>query len=402
MRFVTADSIHVGDGTVMNQGVVAFDENGKIHHVLSDRSDPLIPAESLEIIEGVICPGFVNAHCHLELSHLKGKLTPGTGLPRFLIEVTQHRKAGTEEIQQAMRIAEAEMLSNGIVAVGDISNGTDSINIKRNSAIRYHTFVELIGINAEIASERLEKANQIKEQFVDAGLSATVSPHAPYSLSDKLRKILADQNIREVGPISIHNQETRSENELFKNRSGRLKEVFEDFGLPVDGIAQTGESSLRSILQDLQSSGPLVLVHNAHTNALDMSWAIEHRQDLFWCTCPGANVFIELRNPKIEKWLDKSANVCVGTDSLASNHQLSMVDELELIQTRCPEIGLPELIRLATWNGARALKLDGEFGLLAAGLSPGILHLGGHEIAKGRISSNVKVERLDPIRNSFV
>lgn len=395
MRFISADWIHTGEGTVMEKGVVAFDDRGMIHHVLSDRSDPLIPAERLELMEGLICPGFVNAHCHLELSHLCGKLTPGTGLPRFLVGVTQSRKSDPSEIYAAMLKADEQMLTNGIVLVGDISNGTDSIKAKQNSKIKYHTFVELIGLEEGKSEEKLDLAKQVRAQFSSAGLSASISPHAPYSLSDKLRKLLADENANESRSISIHNQETPSENELFETRAGRLTETFEGFGLSLRGLVQTGQTSLRSVFQDLNSQGPLVLVHNSHTTSEEMGWAIDNRKDLFWCSCPAANVFIELRNPKVEEWIELGATVCIGTDSLASNYQLSILNELELIQTRSPSLTIAQLITMATSNGARALGFGQEFGKLIQGARPGILNLTGRDISRGRITTNLAINRLD-------
>lgn len=396
MRFVSADKVFIGDGKVLEKGVIAFDGAGLIHQILADRIDPKIPEGELKILPGIICPGFVNAHCHLELSHLKGVLHQGTGLPSFLTGVTKLRAANPAEIQDAMTAADQAMFANGINLVGDISNGTDSMNVKKTSRILYHTFVELIGFDEDAAEQRLNSVQNVLADFEKNNLQASISPHATYSLSDKLRHKLAKYNAETEKPISIHNQETESEDELFISKTGRLMNTFLDFGLTMGGLKlhDTGRSALQSTLPDLETKGPLMLVHNTYTSSEDMTWAIEKRENLFWCSCPSANLYIELRSPKISEWLKTGAKVCLGTDSLASNHQLSILKEMELTQTRSPEISLNQLIIMATFNGAKALGQNEIFGQLNVGTSPGILNLSGNDIDRGRITDHVKLKRL--------
>ncbi|MFT5055000.1 MAG: cytosine/adenosine deaminase-related metal-dependent hydrolase, partial [Oceanospirillaceae bacterium] len=215
MRFVSTDKVFIGDGQILKKGVISFDEAGLIHQLFADRNDPEIPEGALEVLPGIICPGFVNAHCHLELSHLKGALRQGTGLPSFLTGVTKLRAANPTDIQDAMTVADKAMFDNGINLVGDISNGTDSINVKKPSKIQYHTFIEVFGLTEELADQKLEYGVLVLDEFERNGLNSSVSPHATYSLSDTLRHKLAEHNAETEKPISIHNQETESEDELF-------------------------------------------------------------------------------------------------------------------------------------------------------------------------------------------
>jgi cytosine/adenosine deaminase-related metal-dependent hydrolase len=394
MRFITADKVFIGDGQVLTDGVLGFDQDGQITHVLSDRNDLLIPEGALEVLPGVICPGFVNAHCHLELSHLKGLLNQGTGLPSFLTEVTKLRTADSDDIQAAMAAADREMYDSGINLVGDISNRSDSIQVKTESKIFYHTFIEVFGLVEDLAEQKMESALSILQEFNANGLQASTSPHATYSLSDKLRRLLAEHNSDIQSPISIHNQETESEDELFESKSGKLMETFLDFGLSMDGIMKTGKNALSSVFSDLQTKGPLLLVHNSYTNSEGMIWANDNRENLFWCSCPSANLYIELRSPKVVDWLKAGAQVCLGTDSLASNHQLSILQEMELTKSRSPDISLEDLITMATYNGAKALGQQDHFGRLKTGTTPGIINLSGNDIDQGLITIHVKVNRL--------
>ena len=140
MRKISADLIVPVHSDSIEQGVVVIDESGKIE-AITPRSehDP----STVEVYEGVIVPGFVNTHCHLELSHMKAKVDTGTGLIPFISSVVQFRDIPMEEIQQAIERADQEMYEAGIVAVGDISNKLDTASTKEKSAIQYYSFVEM-------------------------------------------------------------------------------------------------------------------------------------------------------------------------------------------------------------------------------------------------------------------
>ena len=127
MRKITADYICPVSSDPVSNAVIITDEEGRIQEI-GQRRD-FDPAE-LEIYQGYIVPGFINAHCHLELSHMKGMVPTGTGLIPFIRDVVSKRDVGEEKILDAIRRAEDEMLENGIVAVGDISNVHDTFKTK--------------------------------------------------------------------------------------------------------------------------------------------------------------------------------------------------------------------------------------------------------------------------------
>ncbi|MEM6699490.1 MAG: S-adenosylhomocysteine deaminase, partial [Bacteroidota bacterium] len=140
MRKITADKIYTISGKPIEKGVVVLDENGKITAV-NTRAEH--DEATLEKYQGAIVPGFVNTHCHLELSHMKGKVNTGTGLIPFISSVVQFRDFPEEVILSEIERADQEMWENGIVAVGDISNKLDTRATKEKSKIRYYTFVEM-------------------------------------------------------------------------------------------------------------------------------------------------------------------------------------------------------------------------------------------------------------------
>lgn len=390
MRFLTSDLIFPISSPPLRNGVVAVDADGRIADVLPDGSPDLPDASEMERHSGIICPGFVNAHCHLELSHMKGLLPEGAGLDGFIGGVVSQRDAEFEAILEAQHRADVAMCEVGVQAVGDICNTTDSIEVKRSSRIRYHSFVELLGISPERAELVFERGKWLRNEFAEAGLPATLVPHAPYSVSEPLFRLIAF----EQAAISIHSQETMSEDEMFISGKGALLKKLQSLGIPMESFIPSGQGSLRTVLPLLQGCPRVILVHNTFTSQEEMRWANKHHNGLFWCSCPSANLYIEKRIPNVADWLRNGARVCLGTDSLASNHQLSILEEMKLLAEHCPSIAFGELLRMSTLNGALALGLETETGTLEKSKMPGVLLLENMNPQNPRLTESVNVRRL--------
>ncbi|MGK0383936.1 MAG: cytosine/adenosine deaminase-related metal-dependent hydrolase, partial [Bacteroidia bacterium] len=358
MRFLSADIIFPIYTNPIPNGIVAVSANGTILEVMLPDSENAPDSSRIERFEGALCPGFINSHCHLELSHMKGLVPEKTGLPAFIMQIVSRRNEKADEKMEAIRLADEEMWRNGIQAVGDICNTADTLETKKNSRIKYHSFVEVFSFDSSKANEVLEEGIRVANEYQQNGMMATIVPHAPYSVSEQLFNGIREQQKQFPGPISIHNQETKSENEMFVSGSGVLVELFKKFGEDFSNFHPQFKSALDYHLGQLPQGQPAILVHNTMTAAEELETVKSLRNDVFWCTCAQANKYIENRIPNIPMWLEKAVNVCVGTDSLASNHQLSILEELKLIQANYPEITLQKLLRAATLNGAKALKID--------------------------------------------
>jgi len=186
MKSYRADYVFPVNADPIKNGVVTVDNYGKIISVNTSG----YPGVGIETLKGVLCPGFINTHCHLELSHLKGKTPQGTGLVDFIIAVQKLRNAGLDEVSEAAREADQEMYDNGIVAVGDISNSAHSIPVKTASKLYYHTFIELFSFLPDRAAETFDRALKLMKQFEP--MPASVAPHAPYSVSKELFRLIRD------------------------------------------------------------------------------------------------------------------------------------------------------------------------------------------------------------------
>ncbi len=280
--------------------------------------------------------------------------------------------ASPEEKQEAIIRAEDEMLANGIVAVGDISNENVSFGQKAKSRIKYYSFIEALGFRPSAADVNFDKARKLYDELtLKYKLQGSIIPHAPYSASEKLFKKISGF-ASEGDILSIHNQESAGENLFFNTGEGELLRHFKYYDMDISFWEPTGCNSLQWSLKHLPKDIKLLLVHNTYTSAEDIEWAENYSGKLYWCFCPNANLYIENKNPDYDMFNEAGVRITIGTDSLASNWSLSVLDELKTISKYAPHISLEKLLCRATKNGAEFLGFDEELGTLEKGKRPGI------------------------------
>jgi cytosine/adenosine deaminase-related metal-dependent hydrolase len=392
-RKLSAHYIITGNGKPIKNGIVTLDDSGKVLEV-SQTNQNLQEISGLEFYSGVLVPGFVNAHCHLELSHLKGKIRKRTGLPGFVSQINQTWQAEESEILEAEKKADNYMLHNGIVAVGDISNTSHSFKIKSASKLSYHTFLEVFNTNPDLVTKKFESALELEKELKNYGLSSSIVPHAPYSVTPEMFELIKNHSLSHQKSISIHNQECSSENELYRSKSGELFDVFTKFGVDFSALPLTGKNSLESIMIQMPASIKTILVHNTYSTEADIDKANNYFDDLYWCMCPNANLYIENNLPNISLFYGKNQKICMGTDSLASNHQLSILEELKIISQNFTDIPVNELIKWATLNGAEALGLNQKFGSIEPDKTPGINLIKKFDLQNFRLKPDSELKRL--------
>lgn len=370
MRYITAKQIFSGKEFLPTDSVLVLNDKNFIQDITTTH---VIDNNTIEYYEGIITPGFVNTHCHLELSHLHQKINKNTGIVDFGLHVIKHRNNIAIEHQiEAMKIADKQMIEQGIVAVGDISNSEISVEAKKISSLYYHTFVELISLNPEKQNLVFDKGKEIIQFFKNENLPCSLAPHAPYSVSCQLIKSISDFCFLINKPTSIHNQESDAENLFFKNKTGDYLRLYENLQLNIDFFESSGKSSLQSVLKHFNTNVNTLLVHNCFTNKEDIEKVNTYHQQLFWCLCPNANLYIENILPDIELLINQNCCLTLGTDSLASNNQLSIIEEINTIYKHFPKMPFEVLLKAATYNGAKFLGIDDEFGELKANVNCGI------------------------------
>lgn len=375
MRYLQADTLYSMHGPPLEDHVLVLHDDGRVEAIVSAATiDPLL----IERHTGMLVPGFINTHCHLELSHLRGVFPERTGLPDFLMRVTQQRAVDPDAVQQAMIDADAEMYRAGIVAVGDISNDAVSFGVKAKSKLWYHTFIELFALDPSRAPQLMEKGNALLNAARGFNIRASLAPHAPYTVNAPLVRSIVEQCLHSGMPTTIHMLESNDENEFYVQSTGLYRKLYRELGLAFDQFfTPTGKTSLESVLPWFDPKVKTLLVHNTIATAWDAEWAEDRHPNLFWCFCPNANLYIEDRLPDIPMLMQHVSYMTLGTDSLASNHQLSILDEIRVIQKAFPEISMEHLLRWATLYGAQFLGIDDRFGSFAPGKRPGVLLLTG-------------------------
>ncbi|MGY3215024.1 amidohydrolase family protein [Mucilaginibacter sp. HD30] len=389
MKIFRADYVFPINADPIRNGAIVVSDDGKIISVSQEVSPEHanIPVEQLS---GVICPGFVNTHCHVELSHLKGKIANGEGLISFIQNVQLHRNSSQQDIADAALAADQSMYDNGIVAVGDIANSGVTIDLKSKSKLYYHTFVEAFAFVPEKAEEVFAKSIDLLNQFKPQ--SCSVTPHAPYSVSKELFKLLKKYSDSNKNLLSIHNQECEDENKFFRYKLGRFNDLYAHFGTDISFFKPQARNSLQSVLPLLSNKQDILLVHNTCTNLKDIYFIKRFDHKIHWCFCPNANMYIEGKLPKIDLFIDQGFNITLGTDSLASNHKLCILSEMATLQKHFPKLHLNRLLQWATINGARFLGIDHDKGTLEPGKTPGLNLITGLDDLK--ITGETKVRRL--------
>ncbi len=355
-----------------------------IDHVLivdADRIVEVLPLtadnkDGVQKYRGILSPGFINTHCHLELSHMKGIIPSGTGLLTFLKKVVALREFPMEEILQAIEDNDREMYKNGIVAVGDISNTDHTVKVKSTSPIKYYSFVEMFDfINEGMTAGAIDQYTKVYQNHERNHKNRkSFVPHAPYTVSKGLFEYIKDNNVDDL-TVSIHNQEVLDENELFQKGEGGFIDFFNGFGLALQNFTPTGKTSIHYALANMNPKNRNLFVHNTMTSKSDIKAAHDWSSNTFWATCANANLYIENRLPDYEMFLEEGACLTIGTDSLSSNWQLSVWEEIKTIKKYNDFIPLEEVMSWATINGAKALGFEDSLGSFEKGKTPGIVHI---------------------------
>lgn len=335
--------------------------------------------EGIEQFTGILSPGFINCHCHLELSHMRGHIPRHTGLVDFVLKVVNERHVEEAEMLSAIDAAEAEMRKNGIVAVGDICNNTITIPQKVKGRLQYHNFIEASGFPPAVAALRFQRAVELYNAYSASLPVNSIVPHAPYSVSPEMFRMIdafPGNNL-----LTIHNQEIAAEDELFEKGNGDLLRLYETMGIDISFFQSSGKNSLQTFLPYFGKGQSLILVHNVCTTEKDMAFIKSQTTNSqlhpVFCLCPNANLYISNRLPDVKMLMQQGVDMVLGTDSLASNDALSILEEIKTLQKNFPGIKLAELLKWATANGAAALQVDKSLGSFEKGKQPGVVLIEG-------------------------
>ena len=335
--------------------------------------------EDTEFYSGILCPGFVNAHCHVELSHLVGMFEQATGMSGFINQINAMREnVGKEGRIKALEAQMDKMYREGVSAMADISNCSESFECKSKSPMYTRTFLELFGSEPKDAQDVLESGKSLAQVAKEYGIDAAITPHSCYTMSPQLLAMAAQEGLRS-GFLSYHSQESHEEEELIRTGTGALAENYKGRGLSTPPV--TGKPALTYFIDRLLSfskspvEGNVLLVHNVAIDQESIDYAKEHLANPYFAICPLSNIFIHRALPPLNLMRENNLKICLGTDSLSSNTILSIVKEIECIHKNFPQIPLVEILEWACSNGAQMLGKQDVLGSFEPGKKPGVVLL---------------------------
>lgn len=350
-----------------------------------------------EIIPAAIVPGFVNAHCHVELSHLHGKFRKGTGMAGFIDQINALRDWAGRDVKVGLtRRWMDKMWNDGVSAMADISNDDSSFDVKKSHKMYTRTFLEVFGSEPEMCEGVMSEVGELQRVADASGIDAAPTPHSCYTMSPRLLSASAEAGLKS-GFLSYHSQESNEEEELVRKGSGAMYENRKRSGMSTPPV--TGESSLKYFLDRLAAfkAAPydehILLVHNVCLEQDDIDAVQMNMRNAYFAICPLSNIFIHNALPPVRLMRENGLAITVGTDSLSSNDDLDMVKELSCIHENFPEVPMNEIFTWACLNGARFLKKDDVLGSLAPGKRPGIVLVKDVD-ENGYVTKDSRSERL--------
>ena len=364
------------NGSLERNIIVDVDSDGVITAV--GRYENIDREAHVEFYPGILIPGMINAHCHLELSYLRGAIAEGGGYATFASEIGRVRgNFTTEERLRAASVADAMMWEQGIEAVADIANDDLVMDIKERSHIEYKTMFEFFGLNNHDTTPLETLASKYQ--------NASVTPHSTYSVQEQEFNHICQK----YSPLlSLHFLESENEALLYEHK-GSLAAWYSKMGWECEFLHHT--TPAQRVANTITKGSRLLLVHATCATKSDVE-TIERAlpKSATWVLCPESNRYISNLRPPVEMLKAMGANIAIGTDSLASARSLSMIDNMRLLG----DVSLECLLTYATTNGAKALGIEATKGSIEVGKRPGLVMLEGVDYNTMRLSSDARTYRL--------
>ena len=355
---------------LLENAAVPVLEDGR---VWGDYSRPTRHTEpGIEVVDwgdAIIMPGFVNAHAHLELTALHRRLTEFSSFTDWTTRLIYERRAwAPDDYRRSSEEGAHLALTSGTTLIGDIVSGNGRYDLSGEFPRRV-VFNETLGLDPDLAEPAMAKIHALFDQTDrDEAVSLhvhSISPHAPYSTSGELyRRTAALAQSRKI-PWTTHAAETIGELRFFEKGDGEFREFLIRLGALPENWRAPGAHPV-AWLDTIDILGPSCLL--AHCNYLDddvIAKIAGSKSSVVYC--PRSHAFFGHENHPVRRLLDAGVTVALGTDSLASNDSLSLIDEMRYLYSTRKDIAPEEILRAATIHGAAALGFAGRLGCLAPG-----------------------------------
>jgi len=355
-------------GEPIRNGFLTIDRDGRIKEISATG-----PKHALSLGRVALLPALVNAHTHLELSFLHGRVPRSDTFNDWVTTLMSQRRASTADpaappILDSARRAIEQARASGTGLIGDVSNSLATVAVLRDVQMAAHVFHELTGFNLTDVAGRIAQArNFIDATSADGGdIRISLAPHAPYSVAPELFKAIRRDVDAHPNPVTtVHLGESPQEIELLRAGTGPVRVMLERLGVWTDAWQPPGGSPV-TYLADLEFlDARTLVVHGVQFDSHDLARLRAIGATLV--SCPRSNVHVGVGSPPLEAFYDSGVEVAFGTDSLASVADLNMFNELAEARRIAPRVPARRLLQSATRTGARALGFEHDFGSIEVG-----------------------------------
>jgi cytosine/adenosine deaminase-related metal-dependent hydrolase len=380
-RAIHADAVLTGEGAEIRDGVVVVDGRGAIVDV--GRADEVLPRHggvAVERVRGVVFPGLVNAHAHVELSAMRGLAPGGAGFVPWVTSMMSARaEASPEDDAAAIERAVDELDAFGTAAIGEVTNSLAAVAALARKGIGGCVFHEVVGLKLDEVRGRIAKLGAMVTEKLGAwptdDLTYAPAPHTLYTLpGEAVREVLALARASHRR-TTLHLAEHPAERRALEAGEGPVAEWYERLLKKPRTEIEWPHQSPVALAESLGVlADDVLLVHLTDARPDELSRIAERRAPVV--LCPRSNLHIETKLPPLLAIRAAGIDAALGTDSLASNASLDVLAEARALADRFSGVPASELVRMATWNGARALGRE-DLGRLAKGARPGVVAVDG-------------------------
>jgi len=356
------------DGTPIDNGAFTVDgsrfrEIGAAREILRNHTDPVV-----DLGHAVVMPGLINAHCHLDYSLMRGAILSARSFSQWVGRINALKRSLTDnDYLRGTQLGLQELRRNGVTAVLDIVATPQNLPLLPPPPIRTWSFLELIDVRPrpwieEIAFGSWLFFSEHGERLGGFGLS----PHAPYTASAKMYEIALECSRMLNLPITTHVAESREEYDMFAEGRGQLYDFLRKLGRPMTDCGST--SPLRHLIENGLINQDCIVAHLNELDDRDLELlGGEKWRNLQIVHCPKSHRFLHHRRFPLEALMERGLNICLGTDSLASNDSLDLFSEMRTAKKVYPTLSARDLLEMVTIRPARALKLERSLGRIAPG-----------------------------------
>lgn len=357
------------DGPPIENGAVIVDDNAIVAVGRADALEHHSNRSEIDLGEMVLLPGLINAHCHLDYTGLRHAISPTRSFTKWVQRINSiKRMLTTEDYLAAIARGFAELLKWGTTTVCNVESFPELMPLIPHPPMRTWWFYEMIDIRHRVTPEEVViGALSFFTKHSDSLNQFGLSPHAPYTASQMLYRLANDCADTYRMRLTTHVAESREEMEMFRDSRGELYDFMHRLDRPMEDCA--GSTPFAQLWESGSIDENWLLVHMNELSEgdLDLLSALPPERKPHVVHCPGSHTYFEHSAFPFKGLRNAGVNVCLGTDSLASTHSLSMFDEMRAFQEKEPQVSAAELLQMVTTRPARALKREGKLGMITPG-----------------------------------